>query len=59
MQPAIDTPEVRALGEYTTGWIDDLDLITSDDLRSRLDASGAILIGYRALRDAMRCLSPT
>ena len=54
VQPAIDTPEVRALGEYTKGWIDDLELITSDDLRSRLDERGAILIGYRALRDAMR-----
>ena len=54
VQPAIDTPEVRALGEYTQGWIDDLELITSDDLRSRLDERGAILIGYRALRDAMR-----
>jgi len=54
IQPAIDTPEVRALGDHTQGWIDDLELITSDDLRRRLDASGATLIGYRALRDAMR-----
>ena len=54
VQPAIDSPEVRALGDYTQGWIDDLELITSDDLRSRLVESGAILIGYRALRDAMR-----
>ena len=54
VQPAIDTPEVRALGDYTQGWIDDLALITSDDLRQRLDDSGAVLIGYRALRDAMR-----
>ena len=54
VQPAIDTPEVRALGEHTQGWIDDLDLVTSDDLRRRLEASGATLIGYRALRDAMR-----
>jgi len=54
VQPAIDTPEVRALGDYTQGWIDDLELITSDDLRDRLAASGATLIGYRALRDTMR-----
>jgi len=54
VQPAIDTPEVRALGEYTQGWIDDLELVTGDDLRDRLEASGAKLIGYRALRDAMR-----
>jgi chitin disaccharide deacetylase len=44
----------RALGEHTQGWIDDLDLVTSDDLHRRLDASGAVLIGYRALRDVMR-----
>lgn len=54
VQPAIDTPEVRALGAYSQGWVDDLELVTSDDLRDRLDASGAVLIGYRALRDAMR-----
>jgi hypothetical protein len=54
VQPAADTPEVRALGDYTQGWIDDLALVTGDDLRDRLDASGATLVGYRALRDAMR-----
>ena len=54
VQPAIDTPEVRALGHYTQGWIDDLALVTGDELRERLDASGATLIGYRELRDAMR-----
>jgi hypothetical protein len=54
VQPAIDTPEVRALGEHTQGWIDDLELVTGADLRERLAASGATLIGYRALRDAMR-----
>ena len=54
VQPAIDTPEVRALGEYTQGWIDDLELVTGDALRNRLTASGATLIGYRDLRDAMR-----
>ena len=36
------------------GWIADLELVTSDDLRHRLDASGATLIGFRELRDAMR-----
>mgnify|MGYP001812575807 CR=1 FL=1 len=54
VQPTVDTPEVRALGEHTQGWIDDLALVTSDELRDRLDARGAVLIGYRALRDAMR-----
>lgn len=55
VQPAIDTPEVRALGETATGWIDDLALITTDaELRTALTNSGAVLIGYRELRDVMR-----
>jgi predicted glycoside hydrolase/deacetylase ChbG (UPF0249 family) len=54
VQPAIDTAEVRALGEVATGWIDDLALATSNELRNAVTASGAVLIGYRALRDAMR-----
>jgi hypothetical protein len=54
VQPAIDTPEVRALGEVAEGWIDDLALATSAELREALQASGAVLIGYRELRDAMR-----
>ena len=55
VQPAIDTPEVRALSEHAQGWIDDLDLVTNDDtLAALLAESGARLIGYRHLRDAMR-----
>lgn len=55
VQPAIDTPEVRALSPQAEGWIDDLALVTTDHvLRELLRDSGAVLIGYRALRDAMR-----
>lgn len=55
VQPAIDTPEVRALGTTAEGWIDDLELVTNDgELREALAASGAELIGYAQLRDAMR-----
>jgi predicted glycoside hydrolase/deacetylase ChbG (UPF0249 family) len=54
VQPAIDTPEVRALGDVSQGWIDDLALATSDELRARITERGATLIGYRQLRDAMR-----
>jgi chitin disaccharide deacetylase len=55
VQPAIDTPEVRALSSQADGWIDDLALVTTDHtLRELLRDSGAVLIGYRALRDAMR-----
>jgi chitin disaccharide deacetylase len=55
IQPSIDTPEVRALTEHAQGWIDDLDLATTDrELPRLLEQRGAVLIGYRALRDAMR-----
>lgn len=55
VQPAIDTPEVRALGDTAIGWIDDLALVTTDtELRTALTDSGAVLIGYRELRDVMR-----
>jgi len=54
VQPVIDSPEVRAVGAVTQGWIDDLDLVTSRELRDALSAAGAVLIGYREIRDAMR-----
>ncbi len=55
VQPTIDSPEVRALSAQAEGWIDDLALVTTDHtLRELLRDSGAVLIGYRALRDAMR-----
>jgi predicted glycoside hydrolase/deacetylase ChbG (UPF0249 family) len=55
VQPAIDTPEVRALTDAASGWIDDYELVTADPtLRKLLSDSGAVLIGYRQLRDAMR-----
>jgi predicted glycoside hydrolase/deacetylase ChbG (UPF0249 family) len=55
VQPAIDTPEVRALTPNAPHWIDDLRFVTDDDvLPAALRAAGATLIGYRELRDAMR-----
>jgi chitin disaccharide deacetylase len=55
VQPAIDTPEVRALSAHAAEWIDDLDLVTSDQhLRDLIHESGAVLIGYRELRSVMR-----
>lgn len=55
IQPAIDTPEVRALTGNAEAWIDDLAFATDgQDLRAALDATGATLIGYRELRAAMR-----
>lgn len=55
VQPAIDTPEVRALTSGADGWIDDLELVTSDErLPALLAEQSAELIGYRELRTAMR-----
>ncbi len=55
VQPALDTPEVRAFaGEAANGWIADLELATSVELGERLDAAGAVMIGFRELRDVMR-----
>lgn len=55
VQPAIDTPEVRALSAVASGWIDDLELVTDDPKVPMLLAeAGAVLIGYAELRDAMR-----
>lgn len=55
VQPVIDTPEVRAITDAAELWIDDHDLVTADDtLRTLLAESGAVSVGYRQLRDAMR-----
>jgi len=55
VQPVVDTPEVHALSDSAHEWIDDLDLVTTDErLPALLAEQGATLIGYRALRDAMR-----
>jgi predicted glycoside hydrolase/deacetylase ChbG (UPF0249 family) len=55
VQPAIDTPEVRALSPAAEGWIDDLTLVVDDPGLPRLLADvGAVLIGYSELRDAQR-----
>jgi len=55
VQPVIDTPEVRAITASAALWIDDHELVTADlTLRTLLAESGAVPIGYRALRDAMR-----
>ncbi|MGZ4806584.1 MAG: ChbG/HpnK family deacetylase, partial [Ilumatobacteraceae bacterium] len=57
VQPAIDTPEVRALTDAAPGWIDDYELVTNDsDLDKLISSSGATLIGYRQLRAVMRAV---
>ncbi|NND74784.1 MAG: ChbG/HpnK family deacetylase [Ilumatobacter sp.] len=54
VQPAIDTPEVRAFATEAEGWIADLELVTGDELRDALDRVGAVMIGFRELRDVQR-----
>jgi predicted glycoside hydrolase/deacetylase ChbG (UPF0249 family) len=55
VQPAIDTPEVRALSPAAEGWIDDLALVVDDPAIPALLAEvGAVLIGFSELRDVQR-----
>jgi predicted glycoside hydrolase/deacetylase ChbG (UPF0249 family) len=54
VQPAIDTPEVRALTTNADEWIDDLAFVTGAELPAMLSDAGATLIGYRDLRAVMR-----
>ena len=55
VQPAVDTPEVRALTSHAEQWIDDHDFVTTDrSLPERITEVGATLIGYRELRSVMR-----
>lgn len=53
VQPAVDTPEVRALSPSWHAWVDDLDLVCGD-LGAMLDRVGAVRIGFRELRDLAR-----
>jgi predicted glycoside hydrolase/deacetylase ChbG (UPF0249 family) len=53
--PAADTPELRALAPDWPSRVDDLHLLVHDAaVQAMITRSGAKLIGYRALRDAMR-----
>jgi hypothetical protein len=50
--PAADTPELRAATPDWPARVDDLGLLVRDgDAHEKLLASGAILVGYRALRE--------
>ena len=51
IQPAIDTPEVRALSPNWAAWVDDHALATqAGGLQRMLERRGAVLIDYRQLR---------
>ena len=54
VQPAVDTPEVRALTTSWAEWVDDHALVTEEpSLRRTLEDQGAVLIGFRELRTLM------
>lgn len=50
----MDTPEVRALTDFADGWIDDHRVAVDGTLSEAVRESGAVLIGYRDLRELMR-----
>ena len=54
LQPAVDTPEVRALTNDAAGWIDDYQFLLSSELNDALTTADVHLIGYHELRAAMR-----
>ncbi len=55
VHPALDTPELRALTDDWPARVDDHDLVATDHaLRSMLDRTDVIRIGYRPIRDLQR-----
>ncbi|MEX2294212.1 MAG: polysaccharide deacetylase family protein [Acidimicrobiales bacterium] len=55
VQPSVDTPELRALTSDWPARVDDHALVaTEKSLRSALDGSDVIRIGYRPLRELQR-----
>lgn len=56
LQPAMDWPEIHALTPDAESWVDDHRLLVeqAETLLGLLDEHGAVLIGYRELRDSMR-----
>lgn len=55
VHPAVDTPELRAIGESWESRVDDLDLVGSEGGVARtILEQGIVLIGWREMRDLMR-----
>lgn len=55
--PANEHPECFHMADIdaASGWVDDLALVTGEaEFAALVRDSGAVLIGYRDLRDAMR-----
>ncbi|CAB4799710.1 unannotated protein [freshwater metagenome] len=55
MHPAADHAELRACAPDAAGRVDDLALLTEDQaIRDKVSQSGAVLVGWRELRDLQR-----
>ncbi|CAB4538103.1 unannotated protein [freshwater metagenome] len=55
MHPATDHAELRACAPDASGRVDDLVVLTEDHaIRDKVEASQAVLIGWRELRDLQR-----
>jgi predicted glycoside hydrolase/deacetylase ChbG (UPF0249 family) len=54
LHPAADTPEIRAMAPDWRSRVADLALFASEAWKEVVAASGVKVIGYRALRDALR-----
>lgn len=55
VHPAVDTPELRAFAPDWAARVDDHDLVVGDHtIRTLAERAGAILIGYRPLRELQR-----
>ena len=54
LHPSIDTPELRAIAPDWESRVANYSVFMSDELKKLLEQEGFRLIGYRALREAMR-----
>jgi predicted glycoside hydrolase/deacetylase ChbG (UPF0249 family) len=54
LHPSIDTPELRAIAPDWESRVANYNIFMSDELKMLLEHEDCRLIGYRALRDAMR-----
>lgn len=53
-EPAIAAEEIRAIDPDAAQRVDDLEVLTDRAVRDRIEAAGAILIGFREIRDLQR-----
>jgi predicted glycoside hydrolase/deacetylase ChbG (UPF0249 family) len=59
LHPAADTPELRAIDDGWPNRVDDHHLVCHDSgFRAMVERSGAVLIGYRELRELQRSRNP-